>query len=174
MSNTDENLALSRLRAELADAYLAMVDEFEAAGEGYPYNNIDLAREDFAAFVQELDDEEQGIGVPPGIAPQVTYVLLRDGQTVLGEIRFRAQTMPGRDNIGYNVRPSERRKGYASYMLGQVLEQARELGLNGVLLAVEGENPGSTRTIAKYEGYLERQRAAPDGTLVSVYRIAIS
>ena len=65
-----EELSLIRLQPDLQDAYLEMIDEFEAAGEGYSFNNIDLAREDFVAFVREFEDEEHGIGVPPGIAPQ--------------------------------------------------------------------------------------------------------
>jgi predicted acetyltransferase len=173
MAMAHEHLALVRLQPGLGDAYLEMVDEFEAAGEGYPYNNIELAREDFAAFVRELEDEEQGIGQSPGVAPQVTYVLLRDGRTILGEIRFRAQTAPGRDNIGYNVRPSERRRGYATFMLGQVLAEARTLGLKSVLLAVGSVNLGSVRTIIKHGGYLERQLIAPNGTPVSEYRIPV-
>lgn len=178
MSIADESLSLVRLSTGLGDAYLAMVDEFEAIGEGYPYNNIALARRDFPAFVRELEDEERGIGLPPGIAPQTTYVLVQGGRTVLGEIRFRPQTTPpfgvGRDHIGYNVRPSRRRRGYASRMLRQVLREARSLGLPGVALTVEGKNPGSVRTIEKHAGQLERQTRDPEGgTIVSQYWVAL-
>jgi predicted acetyltransferase len=170
-----EHLELVRLRPELRDAYLAMVDEFEATGEGYPYNNIPLAREDFAAYVRELEDEEQGIGVPPGISRQTTYVLVRDGNTVVGEIRFRPVMMPGRDNIGYNVRPSARRRGYASFMLGQVLTTARGLGLTEVLFSVGGENFASQRLIAKHGGIRAQQSIDPSsGTLVLTYSISLS
>lgn len=171
----DKNLELVRLRPELRDEYLSMVDEFESAGEGYPYNNIPLARENFAAYVRELNDEESGIGVPPGISRQTTYVLVRDGNAVLGEIRFRPQMVLGRDNIGYNVRPSARRRGYASFMLGQVLVIARRLGLTEVLLTVEGKNRGSERVIANHGGQLAQQTIArPAGTVVSTYRISLT
>jgi predicted acetyltransferase len=177
MSNNplqDEHLELVRLRPELRDAYLAMVDEFDGAGEGYPYNNIPLAREDFAAYVRELEDEEHGIGVPPGISRQITYVLLRDGNTVVGEIRFRPEMIPGRDNIGYNVRPSCRRRGYADFMLGHVLATARGLGMTEVLLSVEGENPASQHLIAKHGGRLAEQIVDPStGTVVSTYHISL-
>jgi predicted acetyltransferase len=58
-------------------------------------------------------------------------------------------------------------------MLTSVLDQARELGLASVLLAVEGENPGSQRTILKHGGYLERQFANAEGATVSVYLIPV-
>lgn len=175
---TDDDLSLVRLTADLGNEYLAMVNEFEAAGEGYPYNNISLARRDFPAFVRELEDEERGVEFEGRHFQQTTYVLIRDGGTVVGEIRFRPQTVPpfggGRDHVGYNVRPSQRRRGYASYMLGCVLEQARALGLPGISLTVEGDNPASVRTIEKHGGALMERRVDEDtGSVVSVYWIGL-
>ena len=38
-------------------------------------------------------------------------------------------------HIGYSVRPSERRKGYATEMLRQIIEIARQIGLGEIQLA---------------------------------------
>lgn len=161
-----ETLALLRPSAALGLAYLAMVDECIAAGEGYPYNNVELAREDFAAFVRELEDEAQGIGLPPDIAPQQTYVLVKDATSVVGEIRFRPTIIPPynlrNDHIGYNIRPSARGKGYATRQLALLLDEARRQRLAGVVLHVEGENPASVRVIEKNGGQMERDEADPD------------
>jgi predicted acetyltransferase len=180
-----EQPKLVLLDGTMGAAYLAMVDAFEAAGEGYPYNNIPLARHDWAAFVAELRDEEQGINLPPGIVPQWTYVLV-DGVTVVGEIRFRPDTAPpfggGHDHIGYNVHPAYRRRGYGSLMLGRVLDLARERGLAGVSLTVGGDNAASKRLIATYGGRLlagsgqeadGSDEAARRNDDVSVYWIAL-
>jgi predicted acetyltransferase len=163
----------------MGPAYLDMVDEFIAAGEGYPYNNIPLAREDFAAYMHELDEEEQGIGLPPGIVPQTTYVLVRGGARALGEIRFRPDTQPpfrvGRDHIGYNVRPSERQKGYATVMLKGVLDEGKRLGLSGVSLTVEGDNLASVALIQRFGGTALTEMADPEtGNRVVVYRIVLA
>jgi predicted acetyltransferase len=109
--------------------------------------------------------------------PQWTYVLVENPTTVVGEIRYRPSTAPpfrpGHDHIGYNMRPSYRRRGYASMMLGQVLDRARAEGIPGVALIVEGHNPGSVRTIAKHGGTLAEQYTNEHGTLVSIHWIAL-
>jgi predicted acetyltransferase len=158
--------------------YLAMADEFIAERGNYPYNDIELARADFATFVRELEDEAQGINLPEGIAPQQTYLLLKDGVTVVGEIRFRPSIEPPFErhngHAGYNIRPSMRGRGYATRQLALVIEEARRLGLPGLLLPVEGENLVSARVIEKNGGRFLREAVLGDGTPVRSYWIALS
>lgn len=59
-------------------------------------------------------------------------------------------------NIGYSVRPDERRKGYAKWMLAHVLPEAKKLGLSRVLITCEADNAGSRRTIEANGGVFER------------------
>lgn len=166
MIQQSEVVTLVKPTVELANAYNAMVEDSIINGEGYPYNNIALARNDFGAFVRELDEEAHGIGLPPGIAPQETYLLWRDDGVVLGEIRFRPSLTPPYEqhngHIGYNIRPSERGKGYATKQLGLLLEIARTAGLIGVMLTIEGKNPASARVIEAHGGKPIRQITAPD------------
>lgn len=126
----------------------------------YGYNNIELARQDFAQFVRELEDEAEGIGLPPGIPPQQTYLLLKDGKLVVGEIRFRPSLMPPYEkyagHIGYNIRPDQRGRGYATRQLALLLEEARKIHLVGVSLTIEDDNPASVRVIEKNGGKLLR------------------
>lgn len=176
-SNRMAGTALAQITPELAAAYLAMVSEFEEAGEGYPWNDADLAKRDFAAFVDDLRNESLGIGLPPGIVPQTTYVLLDGAGQALGEIRFRPHlTEPFEQHhghIGYNVRPRQRGKGYATRMLALALDEARALDLESVMLPVEGKNPASVRVIEKNGGALERHYIDDSGVLVSIYWIAL-
>ena len=64
-------------------------------------------------------------------------------------------------HIGYCVRPSERRKGYASAMLREALPYCRSLGLSRVLLTAGDENTGSVRTIIKNGGVFEGYYVSP-------------
>ncbi len=176
MTQQSELVTLVKPTVELANAYNAMVEDSIVNGEGYPYNNIDLARSDFGAFVRELDAEAHGIGLPPGIPPQETYLLYRNDGTVLGEIRFRPSLTPPyaahNGHIGYNIRPSERGKGYATRQLGLLLEIARQAGLIGVMLTIEGQNPASARVIEAHGGTSIRQCIDPESaTPVTCYWI---
>lgn len=157
---SDEILELVKPALEHGPAYLAMVDEHVQVGEEYGSNNVELAREDFAQFVRELEDEAEGVGLPPGIPPQQTYLLLKNRAMVVGEIRFRPDLLPPYEqwngHIGYNIRPAQRGKGYATRQLALLLEEARKIRLAGVSLTIEDDNPASVRVIEKNGGRLLR------------------
>lgn len=58
-------------------------------------------------------------------------------------------------NIGYSVRPSERRKGYGTRMLGDCLPYCRQLGLEKVLISCTDSNEASRRIILANGGVYE-------------------
>ena len=77
-------------------------------------------------------------------------------------------------NIGYSVRPDERRKGYAKRMLGEALTWCRALGLTRVLVTCLEENEASRRTILSQGGVYERTVTDPnDGERLQRYWITL-
>ena len=60
-------------------------------------------------------------------------------------------------HIGYCVRPSERRKGYAKAQLALALDVCRERGMKRVMISCDRENPASAKTIMANGGVLERE-----------------
>lgn len=75
-------------------------------------------------------------------------------------------------NSGYSVRPSERRKGYATEMLRLIIRRAAEIGLDKLQLSVERSNEASVKTITKNGGKYER-RFIFEGEEADVYMIYI-
>ncbi|WP_066714714.1 GNAT family N-acetyltransferase [Clostridium sp. Marseille-P299] len=63
--------------------------------------------------------------------------------------------------IGYGIRPSERRKGYATKQLTMLLEVARRMSLDKVLITCEKNNVGSAKTIINNGGCMERESFYP-------------
>jgi predicted acetyltransferase len=62
-------------------------------------------------------------------------------------------------HIGYDVRPSARRRGYATAMLRDALIVARRLGIESALVTCSVDNVGSRTVIERNGGVLEDERS---------------
>jgi len=76
-------------------------------------------------------------------------------------------------HIGYGVRPSERKKGYASKMLALALDECRRLGIAKALLTCDKDNIASARVIQKNGGVLENEFTDDAGEITQRYWIDV-
>lgn len=74
-------------------------------------------------------------------------------------------------HIGYWVRPSQRKKWYASKMLEQILEEAKKIWLRKLLITCDVNNVGSNKVIQKNGGILEKECTFDDGSRFNRYWI---
>jgi predicted acetyltransferase len=116
----------------------------------------------FAAWVGRLRRESDT--TVPSAAGRVhcTYWWIVEGDTVLGAIALRHELndflLRAGGHIGYGIRPSARRRGLATWALGQVLAAARTHGLDRVLITCADDNVASARVIEHHGGVLEDVR----------------
>jgi len=75
-------------------------------------------------------------------------------------------------HMGYTVRPSERRKGYAKEMLRQNLQNCRNRGLDKVLIVCDSDNIASEKTIVANGGVFEKEISV-DGMLVKRFWVEL-
>ncbi len=134
--------------------------------------------ETYDAWLDHLEANSDEKTVQPGWVTSSTFFGVRERDSrIIGMIDVRHTLNDYLRNygghIGYGVRPSERRKGYATQMLKLALNFCRNLGLDRVMLACEKDNPASRLTIEKCGGVLEREFQHTDGMTVQVFWITL-
>ena len=108
-----------------------------------------------------------------------TFLLIRKNDNkIIGTINIRwnlsEEMKKFAGNIGYGIRPTERRKGYNKINLYLGLIEAKKAGLDRVMLDCETKNLASSKTMEALGGKLERTEIDPsDGILTSVYWIDV-
>ncbi len=99
-----------------------------------------------------------------GRTQKAGYITLRVGST---------RALHYRGHIGYGVRPSVRRRGYATEILRLSLVEARSIGIGDVRLTCDQENIASAKSIIKNGGVLDEEAyMAEHGHVVQRYWIS--
>ncbi|MCG8592530.1 MAG: GNAT family N-acetyltransferase [Proteobacteria bacterium] len=87
------------------------------------------------------------------------------GRRLVGGARLRHRLIPvlhlDGGHIGYEIRPSDRRRGYATELLRCVLAEAASRGLTRVLLTAAQDNAASIRVIESNGGEADGTSLSP-------------
>ena len=77
-------------------------------------------------------------------------------------------------HIRDGIRPSERRKGFATEMIRLALIECKKIGIDKVLMVCDKSNIASSKTIIKNGGILENEFVDENGVIQQRYWIEIN
>ncbi len=157
-------MKLITLTSSYKTEWESLISEFEENGEKLTPLAMKGHANTFEEFLIEAYNNSKGIDLPDGIVPSDIYFLVDDNSKYLiGAIDIRhylnEYLLKYGGNIGYGIRPSERKKGYATEMLYLALEECKTKGLSKVLITCFKSNVASANTIIKNGGILENEIA---------------
>ena len=167
------HLRLCRVTRENSSDLAEYAREFADAGESV----FALPGNDPEAFLARVEMFEAGEDLPENRV-RMSWFWLLQGDRIVASSRMRHELIPtlllDGGNIGYEVRPSERRRGIGSELLRLTLNEARHIQLRRVLLTAEQTNLGSIGVILSNGGVFEDTSVSPNtGRTLNRYWITL-
>ena len=124
--------------------------------------------EEWLDYIENLRNDKVS-----GWPPVTTYFGVYN-DNIIGMINIKHRLNENwREHINYGVRPSERRKGYATKMLALALNECERLGLKRVFMSIDKDNVGSVKVLIKNGGILESEYTEDDGEIGQWYWIDV-
>ncbi|MFR8004083.1 MAG: GNAT family N-acetyltransferase [Hydrogeniiclostridium sp.] len=173
------NIELVRLTGEYKEQLVDMLTEWksdilEHHTDMSPWKIWAEDFHDFEKYRKSLDTKEEDEN---GWVPDTTlFCLDKDRNIFVGAVNIRHclndKLLRSGGHIGDGVRPSERRKGYATAMIALALNECRRLGIHEVLMCCNKENAGSAKSIMNNGGVLENE-IEEDGHIEQRYWIRL-
>ncbi|MCM3712001.1 GNAT family N-acetyltransferase [Sporosarcina luteola] len=127
----------------------------------------------YEVYLEEMAAKEAGLD---NRMLNTNYFLIDDNERIVGMVNIRhglndsLRQIGG--HIGYGIRPAERRKGYATYLLSEALKKTDQLGIRSVLVTCNEDNVGSAAVIIKNGGVEDESFTEPHGNVVRRFWIA--
>lgn len=116
-----------------------------------------LATTDVKEWIKNSLAYEEQKNCKEGYVSASQFLLLReDDNKILGSIQVRhylndfLKEYGG--HIGYTIVPSERKKGYATFMLKEAIKITQDLGIQEILITCDEDNTASKKTILNNGG----------------------
>lgn len=140
-----------------------MLKEWIDYNNNNPTNNSPWAifKNDFNNFDYYLDNLDLKEAQDGKVPDSTFFCLDEDKNRIVGAVNIRhylsSYLLKYGGHIGLGIRPSERRKGYATNMLGLALIECKKLGISKVLMVCDKNNIGSAKSIIYNGGVLENE-----------------
>ena len=141
---------------EYVEEFIAHNSEINGTGGILPF----IERNDYAGYVKKILADMDIANVGAERVPALTYFYVRERDNrIVGMVNIRLDEnefiLKEAGHIGYCVRPTERRKHYASQMLSDAIKVCRRVRIQKILVSCDKVNIASANTIKSCGGILE-------------------
>lgn len=169
-----ENIELKQPNISYKDSFFKNIYDYKTNGEMDYFDIYKEALDNFELYVKKLLDHSRGENLPSGwTIPCSTFWLVNHKKEVLGIIRIRHKTIPIHGNVGYDVPPRYRNKGYAKKLLKLSLPYAKGIGLNSLILTCEEGNAFSEKVIKSNKGVFLKNVSSENNVIYNQYIIEL-
>lgn len=173
------NLKLIKLTKDYQNKLGEMIEEWklDQAMNKTNHSPSTIFKNDYHDFDSYLENLEQKEATSDRVPDSVFFLLDIEKDQLLGAVNIRHSLnddlLASGGHIGDGIRPSERRKGYATELIRLALIECKKLGINKVLITCDKSNVGSAKSIVKNGGILENEFINSDGQLEQRYWIEL-
>ena len=131
--------------------------EYEIAGDG----GLDRIQ-NFDEWLKKIQNDLSNDSAENNRIPSTLYLTIRKSdKKIVGNVQIRhylnEKLLNYGGHIGDSVRPSERRKGYATEQIRLALKECKKIGIDNVLMSCDKTNIGSDKSIMNNGGILENE-----------------
>ncbi len=132
---------------------------------------------DFNQWLEKVQNDMSSKIINEEKVPSTVYLTIRKSdKKIVGNLQIRhrlnKKLLNYGGHIGDSIRPSERKKGYATEQIRLALKKCRELGIDNVLMDCDKSNIGSAKSIMNNGGILENE-VYVDNVLIQRYWISL-
>jgi len=153
------NLKLVKASPQYQNQICDMLEEWNEYDEKIvPYAIRRLDYKNFEYYCENLEVKEND----KGLVHDATIICLdEDRNMIVGAVNIRhylnESLLLNGGHIGDGVRPTERRKGIATKMIGLAIDECKKLGIEKVLMVCDKKNVASAKSIMNNGGVLENE-----------------
>jgi predicted acetyltransferase len=156
------NLKLVSPSEEFREEWQDIITEIENVKERITPSALKGEATNYNEYLKNAKNNSLGVNLQDDRVPSDIFFLVNNkSKRILGAIDIRYSLNDYLynygGNIGYGIRTTERKKGYATEMLKLALDICREKGMDKVLITCKSSNVASAKTMIKNGAVLENE-----------------
>ena len=167
---TQPQAFLTRPQARYKDSFIEAINELIREKSAVVWHP-EILRKRFHEYLRVIKQKETD--PLAGYVPATQFWLVNDNDCFIGDVDLRHHLNESLKrfggHIGYNIRPSFRRRGYGTLICRLGIAEARKRGIDDILITCDDDNIGSAKIIEANGGVLQDRLDNGRGVLTRRY-----